>query len=580
MYPRLGTSSASYGEVVTTGELVVPGYQRAYSWTLKEVGQIVDDLGAAAGLDGDDVAEDDYFLGTLILLSPAGIDGVPASRDIVDGQQRLITLTIMTAVLRDLGLPDADAANAEEMLFTPLMPDPELSLTTRVKVREQDRDFFANHVQQPGATLISPLSVDGLTLSQSAILEARDHMASLLAQRTATELARLFAYLKERCHFVVIETGDIDKAHRLFSVINDRGMPLQRDQILKAELLRQSPPNRREHITALWGRMETDLGDSFEDLFAHIRTAHGLTKPQIIVSIRQLVERAGGPEPFVDDVFRPLAVAYHRIIMADAPGHPMPADIAVQLKKLSRLTGEDWVPAAMLVLHRYGDDPVRVREMIGEIDRLAHVLRLLCLGSKRRQSRFAKVCAVLRSGPGDVTPDHPVFALSREDIRTVQHHLKDIHTRSLQAAKLVLLRINDELSADPEALGLRPSDVSVEHVLPQRPKAQSEWRRTFADPEERAECTTSLGNLVLVTPKQNELARNEEFAIKKEVYAQVLDRRPPPPITREVIDEAGWNADTVRAREARMLEILSRVLRIELRRGAVAAQTGDRAASA
>ena len=65
---------------------------------------------------------------------------------------------------------------------------------------------------------------------------------------------------------------------------------------------------------------------------------------------------------------------------------------------------------------------------------------------------------------------------------------------------------------------LDPKDYSVEHVLPQRPGATSEWRRWFADAEEREICTESLGNLVAVTQKQNDRARNQEFSRKREIY--------------------------------------------------------------
>lgn len=580
MFPGLETTSSSCGELISGGALTVPGYQRPYSWSLKEVGQLVDDVSAAAGLDGDELAEDDYFIGTIILLARDQSANGAQVRDIVDGQQRLLTLTILMAVVRDLGLPEDVAVEAGRLMFMP-GPDGVLAAgNSRMNVREQDRDFFMSHVQIFGATLVSPLSVDELSLSQSAMLAARDHMANLLAGRTPDELARLFAYLRDRCHFVVIETADIDKAHRLFSVINDRGMPLQRDQILKAELLRQSPPDRRDRLTALWDRIEADLGDGFEDLFAHIRTAHGLTKPQIIESIRQLVARAGGPQPFVDDVFAPLATAYHRIMTASAPGTPLPREQADILRKLSRLSGEDWVPAAMLVLDRAAADPAHATMLLREIDRLAHALRLLCLGSKRRQSRFARVCTALRDDPVGIGPDHPAFALARDEVRAIQHHLKDIYTRSLQAAKIVLLRINDEISNDLSAIALEPSDVSIEHVLPQRPKANSNWRKSFADPEVRAACTASLGNLVLVTPRQNELAKNAEYDVKKQIYAQTADGNPPLAITREALAAETWDAECVREREARLLEILSRVLRIELRKGSGASQQSGQAASA
>ena len=87
----------------------VPRYQRPYSWTTAEAGQLLDDVLAAAGIGGDPAAaEPDYFLGAILLLDGRGGD-LPKAREreprmfeIVDGQQRLVTLAILAAVLRDL----------------------------------------------------------------------------------------------------------------------------------------------------------------------------------------------------------------------------------------------------------------------------------------------------------------------------------------------------------------------------------------------------------------------------------------------------------------------------------------------
>ena len=68
-----------------------------------------------------------------------------------------------------------------------------------------------------------------------------------------------------------------------------------------------------------------------------------------------------------------------------------------------------------------------------------------------------------------------------------------MYRRDAQVCKQLLLRLNDELTRSTTLLD--PKDYSVEHVLPQRPGATSEWRRWFADAEEREICTESLGNL-------------------------------------------------------------------------------------
>src|SRR5262245_20985178 len=98
-------------------QFVVPSFQRPFCWTPKEAGQLLDDLLVALGDHPEVPAEADYFLGAMLLLdrsgSGLGTGGVrQAARlfDIIDGQQRLVTLTILMAALRDLA-NDAGSAN-------------------------------------------------------------------------------------------------------------------------------------------------------------------------------------------------------------------------------------------------------------------------------------------------------------------------------------------------------------------------------------------------------------------------------------------------------------------------------------
>ena len=99
-----------------------------------------------------------------------------------------------------------------------------------------------------------------------------------------------------------------------------------------------------------------------------------------------------------------------------------------------------------------------------------------------------------------------------------------LYKRDQQVCKLLLLRLNDEMSRGTTLLD--PSDYSVEHVLPQRPERHGEWRRWFPDAEEREACTESLGNLVVVTQRAERAARNQEFARKREIYRGAVDDHP------------------------------------------------------
>ena len=151
-------------------------------------------------------------------------------------------------------------------------------------------------------------------------------------------------------------------------------------------------------------------------------------------------------------------------------------------------------------------------------------------------------------------PGEGPFQLTRDEVRNIGYHLRTLYRRDAQVCKQLLLRLNDELTRSTTVLD--PKDYSVEHVLPQRPGATSEWRRWFPDAEEREACTESLGNLVAVTQKQNDRARNQEFARKREIYRGAHDDPPVLAITRDAVEASVWRAAEIRAREAKLLGLM------------------------
>ncbi|MED3824556.1 DUF262 domain-containing protein [Priestia flexa] len=75
----------------------IPGYQRQYSWEKDQLDQLFDDIREAME-DG----ENSYFLGSVILQAVSQKSDESGVYDVVDGQQRITTLTMLIAVMRDL----------------------------------------------------------------------------------------------------------------------------------------------------------------------------------------------------------------------------------------------------------------------------------------------------------------------------------------------------------------------------------------------------------------------------------------------------------------------------------------------
>ncbi len=563
MFPGLPTASLTVTNLFSSPfHFSVPCYQRPYSWTTSEAGQLLEDILAAAGIGGVVGAEEpDYFLGTILLLDGAGGE-LPKARDrdprlfeIIDGQQRLVTLAMIAAVLRDFGTERwrwGSRNRLDQLIAADSAATKQHGVKFRVEVSAREQRFLENYVQARGGCSGIP-DEEIATEAEERLLKVRDHFIRELSLLDEGDRRRLADYLCDQCHFVVVLTRDIDRAHRLFTVLNERGRALQRNDILKAEILKSIPDERVAAALEKWNRAAHLLGAKFETFFSHVFSIYGRGDTKIIAGVRRTIREAGGAEAFLNDIVGPLSEAYDTVLRAADVNLNLDSDARRYLVYLGRLPEGDWAPAAILAVHQYADDPQRATLLLQEIDRLAHLLRVLCLGTGKRVRRLANVVQLIKSGAPVKAGEGP-FHLTRDETRNIGYHLRTMYRRDAQACKQLLLRLNDELTRSTTVLD--PKDYSVEHVLPQRPGATSEWRRWFADAEEREACTESLGNLVAVTQKQNDRARNQEFSRKREIYRGTDDDPPVLAITRDVVDANVWRAAEVRAREVKLLGLM------------------------
>lgn len=545
--------------------LNIPVYQRPYSWGTQQVHQLLDDLMEAAGLGTNPVADENYFLGTILLMDILGnrtlrlTPKMPSREfDVVDGQQRLVTLFTLFCVLRDLDGRKATAKRIQAMVVAQQGSRFFRTERFRMHLSNLDRGAFEQYVLPEGSTLKRPES-PLLSQTEIAILAMREVVTSELTAMSEEARAKLYDYVTDRCNIVVIVSHDIDRAHRMFVVLNERGKQLQRDDILKADILSRVPVTDVKWIAETWDETGARLGKDFEIFFSHIRKIYGYDDRQIVSGVRFVIRDSGGAQAFMTDVFVPLSNTYQIIRTGTAPG--LPPDIARRLHYLNRLADGDWAPAAMLAIKDWERDPERATMLMGEIDRMAHVMRLLCAGTGKRARKFNDIVAAIKAG-GPIGETHPAFQLTREESRSIAFHLKDLHKRGPKICKLLLMRLGDSMSGRPTAAD--PEAYTIEHILPQRPSATSEWKRVFPSAEERSQCVESLGNLVLISQDQNDKARNASFEAKKAIYGQSSNTAPLLAITSEVLAKEQWTQDEIEEREHRLLALIANLFRIEV----------------
>ena len=293
----------------------IPSYQRLYAWTTEETDELLSDM--MVSMDND---EEDYFLGSVVLIR----DSDSSVCQIIDGQQRLATLTILFCVLRELSNDDRVSRSLDQQVRVEgdILAGIEDGYRLTLRERDRDRDFFRNNVQDSGELEdFIHGEAEHSSESQQRIFENSKSLWEKLEQQSVERRNALSAFITQKCYVVVVTASDRISAHRIFSVLNARGMNLDATDILKADILGYVPEDREDEYTRKWEDLEDELGrDEFGNLFAHMYVIYNKNRHhrELSEAFRaDVLERneLGGMR-FVDDVMEPYADAYQVVSKA------------------------------------------------------------------------------------------------------------------------------------------------------------------------------------------------------------------------------------------------------------------------
>lgn len=539
----------------------IPDYQRPYSWTGEQAGELIEDLLSFIKANPVSVADmPAYFLGSIVL-----IKGNSADAGVVDGQQRLTTLTILLAAIR------ASAEVGLQAEFTKRIYKSKDALTGAderflLTLRKRDAEFFQKYIQRedgfPKLLELQTELVDShRNLRDNALL-----FHARLQKMSPEERMILAQFILQRCYLVVVSTPDENSAFRIFAVLNSRGLDLSATDILKARMIGGIVEGQRNDYTQKWEDIEEDLGrDDFNTLFAHIRTVFRKVKAQetLLKEFEDYVPDMKRPSYFIDDVLRPMSQAYADISASSysAPTHA--EKVNAHLRWLNRLEFNDWVPPILSFLARFRESPVKVAEFVADMERLSYFMLVTKQGVSRRIDRFAKVLSAIESDQ-NLTADDSALQLtpSEQDEFYTRLNGPIYDDLSAKARTPLLLRLDSLISGGGATYDYQV--ISVEHVLPQNPKPDSEWLTLFPDPEQRLTLVHRFGNLVLLTRKKNSAASNWDFDRKKVSYFQ-KGGVSPFPLTTQVIGVDKWTPDIVEKRQAELMSVLESHWRLEER---------------
>lgn len=538
----------------------IPPYQRPYAWTDENALQLLDDVREAM-LSGEG---EPYFLGSIVLIKPqAQIVG-----QVVDGQQRLTTLTILAAVLRDM----ATSTKEREAIGAAVYIEPnefkQQTEAVRLRAHEEDRIFFREAIQIPDATSKSNPPHIPKTEAQKLMWGNATKLRNRIVSMDEKERQTLVTFLLNRCVLVVVSTESRAAALRIFRVLNDRGVDLSNADVIKADLLGKFKNSAEiAHEAARWREFETDLGrEGFEGLLENIRFVREKSKNRRTLSeaYEERFSKASAQDikTFLDHELAP-AKKWTAEIM-DGEGEEFAKENRPSLNEalagLRLLPNKDWMPAALAAATKFGVSAALV-SVLTKLEGLAWVLQLGRRYDTQRMNRYADIIRAL--DVSEAVLEASLAATDDENADAWTSLSGALYSRfPVRVVRAILERLDRLLAEQPVVWD---GQKTVEHILPQNP-APHEW--TDFTLQQRTDFTDTLGNLVLLTTRKNSSASNAMFSEKRKIYAGQGQsasgkKRATYASVQELVTLSNWDPTAYYERQQRHLMLLANRWRIK-----------------
>ena len=519
MYEAFDSHSRNFGELLGQYErrpVNVPQFQRGYSWEKQHFSMFWTDLLEFHSSLTSGLSSEKYFLGPIVILPWDN------QIDLLDGQQRLATATILFTVLRDAarGLRTQKGSDLARDIQRGVIENEENKFS--LKLSEVDESYFLATIQR------DPPSIENPRLrSHMLIRSARVYLSSMVAKQieglsqddAVGRLKSINDTLATSVTMVAISVKSEDDAYRIFETLNDRGLRLSVPDLLLNYLMRTTTDDTgRRRIRERWNFMLEKMARRDIDRFLRHMwlSKYGDVKARGLFSeIKEFLEKQ----------------KIQNVEFAEACAEECESYVAlIDLDKDILGSSSSQVTAL-----------VKYLDVSSSLPLLLAGLRCLTPSDYEKLTKSVLALSIRHSVVGNQNPSdlETAFYQSARTIRTLKGQ-SNTSAKCLKEVKAILASINpDDRSLLPKAEDLyltrgeaqyilttlanimqsKTKEVSVhdanlEHIFPLNPDA------TWGDTTELDPLTWHLGNLTVMSTKLNREAANAQFKTKSKYYFQ------------------------------------------------------------
>lgn len=530
---------------------LIPEYQRSYVWNDDNVNDLLDDLWFACQNKNDN----EYFLGSLVLKRISKSDF--AEFEVLDGQQRLTTFFILMAVIRDLTTNEQLKGTCERRIRQKENKFENIPEGVRIvyKIRDNVEKFISKFILEENGTGSSEIKemVHDKNVSISHMAKAIETVHKFFKGKTDSDIEKFAEFLGIRSVFIYVSTESMEDAFRMFTILNNRGIPLSNTDILKSINIGEMLDRDKELYAKKWESIEGDVGD-FDRFLSLIRTilVKEKARANLVKEYEEKIYNAKLLKKGNDTI--ELIIKYKDIydkIITFNNNSEIDDNAYKNLSTIMNigLPSGDWIPPLLLYYNKF-----RKKQLLEFIEKLEYKFSSDWILQMTPTTRIENMNNILKrieesNTPYELLQNNKLFEVDNESLKETLNG--DVYGRRF--ARYILLKY-EYLQRENTVQLSNYKTISVEHILPQNPDDNSEWKKDFSD-DEREHWLHKLANLVLISGRKNSKLSNRDFQEKKKKYLKGrIDIFSGSKVFIEQTD--GWDVGTLKDRQKSMIQEL------------------------
>lgn len=279
---------------------LIPLFQRPYSWHLSNWKTLWDDL--LVQYDSDD-NKSAHFMGTIVSLPARSVPVGVSKYLIIDGQQRLTTISILLAALRD-----SLDTNSSDRIQQVYLTNPYRDLEDKLKFvpTQIDRDRYREMILDRAVADDNSLMTEAYKYFRNQLRQGSDPNGELI------DPSKVLTTVERALQVVMINLGDDDDPYLIFESLNFKGEPLTQADLVRNYILMRfrhsmSAGGEQERIyTKYWAPMERRLGVSITEFLRHYAMKGGDNVYQrgIYAATKAILKNISEPAEVEDELVR------------------------------------------------------------------------------------------------------------------------------------------------------------------------------------------------------------------------------------------------------------------------------------